>query len=202
MAPAGTALEERFRKTSFREPKIPVLFNCLGREKGPEDSIPALLVRQVQSSVYMEDTIRRMEELGAEALVEIGPRQCPHRVCKQDAASNAGVSGGDGGGCDGPSSMAGPDRKGETSVKLENQVAIVTGGSRGIGRAVCLELARRGAHVVLCYAGNTEAAQSTVAACEALGVRALAIQASVADEAAIQTLVAQTLRPLAAWTSW
>ena len=73
MAPAGTALEERFRKTSFREPKIPVLFNCLGREKGPEDSIPALLVRQVQSSVYMEDTIRRMEELGAEALVEIGP---------------------------------------------------------------------------------------------------------------------------------
>ena len=78
-------------------------------------------------------------------------------------------------------------------MKLENQVAIVTGGSRGIGRAVCLELARRGAHVVLCDAGNTEAAQSTVAACEALGVRALAIQASVADEAAIQTLVAQTL---------
>ena len=78
-------------------------------------------------------------------------------------------------------------------MKLENQVAIVTGGSRGIGRAVCLELARRGAHVVLCYAGNTAAAQSTVAACEALGVRALAIQASVADEAAIQTLVAQTL---------
>ena len=73
-------------------------------------------------------------------------------------------------------------------MKLENQVAIVTGGSRGIGRAVCLELARRGAHVVLCYAGNTEAAQSTAAACEALGVRALAIQASVADEAAIQTL--------------
>ena len=78
-------------------------------------------------------------------------------------------------------------------MKLENQVAIVTGGSRGIGRAVCLELARRGAHVVLCYAGNTEAAQSIVAACEALGVLALAIQASVADEAAIQTLVAQTL---------
>ena len=73
MAPAGAALEERFRDIPFREPEIPVLFNCLGREKAPEDRIPALLVRQVQSSVYMEDTIRRMGELGAEALVEIGP---------------------------------------------------------------------------------------------------------------------------------
>ena len=73
MAPAGTALEERFRKTSFREPKIPVLFNCLGREKGPEDSIPALLVRQVQSSVYMEDTLRRLGELGVDHILEVGP---------------------------------------------------------------------------------------------------------------------------------
>lgn len=78
-------------------------------------------------------------------------------------------------------------------MKLENQVAIVTGGSRGIGRAVCLELARRGAHVVLCYAGNTAAAQTTAADCEALGVQALAVQASVSDERAVQALVAQTL---------
>lgn len=78
-------------------------------------------------------------------------------------------------------------------MKLENQVAIVTGGSRGIGRAVCLELARRGAHVVLCYAGNTEAAQKTVEDCRALGGKALAVQAGVADEAAVQALVAQTL---------
>ena len=78
-------------------------------------------------------------------------------------------------------------------MKLENQVAIVTGGSRGIGRAVCLELARRGAHVVLCYAGNTEAAQKTVEDCQALGGKALAVQAGVADEAAVQALAAQTL---------
>ena len=78
-------------------------------------------------------------------------------------------------------------------MKLENQVAIVTGGSRGIGRAVCLELARRGAHVVLCYAGNTDAAQATASDCEALGVQALAVQASVSDETAVQALVNQTL---------
>ena len=73
MKPAGEALERYFRDVSFGEPDIPVLFNCLGREKGAEDSIPALLVRQVQSSVFMEDTIRRMAELGLDALVEIGP---------------------------------------------------------------------------------------------------------------------------------
>ncbi len=73
MAPAGIALEAHFRNVGFREPGIPVLFNCLGRERAEGDSIPALLVRQVQSSVYMEDSIRRMAELGLDALVEIGP---------------------------------------------------------------------------------------------------------------------------------
>ena len=73
MKPAGEALEDYFKGVAFGKPEIPVLFNCLGREKGPEDTIPALLVRQVQSSVYMEDSIRRMAEMGLDAIVEIGP---------------------------------------------------------------------------------------------------------------------------------
>lgn len=73
MKPAGEALERYFQGISFVAPDIPVLFNCLGREKEAEDSIPALLVRQVQSSVFMEDSVRRMAELGLDALVEIGP---------------------------------------------------------------------------------------------------------------------------------
>ena len=81
-------------------------------------------------------------------------------------------------------------------MKLENQTAVVTGGSRGIGRAVCLELAREGANVVVCYAGRAEAAQKTAADCRAMGVKALAIQADVAEEAAVQSLFAQ---PLAAF---
>ena len=52
---------------------FPVLFNCLGREMGEGDTIPALLERQVQSSVRMEDTIRRLEALGVDTIVEIGP---------------------------------------------------------------------------------------------------------------------------------
>ena len=73
MAPAGDALREKFKSVDFHDMEIPVLFNCLGREMGEGDTIPALLERQVQSSVYMEDTIRRMAELGVERVVEIGP---------------------------------------------------------------------------------------------------------------------------------
>ena len=66
-------------------------------------------------------------------------------------------------------------------MSLEGKSALVTGGSRGIGRAVCLELARRGANVAVNYAGNAQAAEETVEACRALGADAFAIQANVAD---------------------
>ena len=73
MAPAGDALAKRFETEPFGEMKTPVLFNCLGREKSEEDSIPALLTKQVQSSVYMEDTLRRLGELGVTHILEVGP---------------------------------------------------------------------------------------------------------------------------------
>ena len=73
MAPAGDALARRFETESFGELRVPVLFNCLGREKAAEDSIPALLVRQVQSSVHMEDTLRRLGELDVDHILEVGP---------------------------------------------------------------------------------------------------------------------------------
>ena len=49
-------------------------------------------------------------------------------------------------------------------MNFSGKAAVVTGGSRGIGRAVCLELAKGGANVVLCYAGNEAAANDTAAA--------------------------------------
>ncbi|SFO96488.1 [acyl-carrier-protein] S-malonyltransferase [Oscillibacter sp. PC13] len=73
MAPAGDALQTYFQGVNFALPRIPVIFNCLGNVMGDGDTIPALLVRQVQSSVFMEDSIRAMAAMGVDAMVEIGP---------------------------------------------------------------------------------------------------------------------------------
>ena len=74
-------------------------------------------------------------------------------------------------------------------MDLTGRNALVTGGSRGIGRAVCLELARRGANVAVNYAGNARAAEETAAACRELGVQAFAVQADVSDSAAAGAMV-------------
>ena len=73
MAPAGDALAKYFQSVDFAQPQIPVIFNCLGDVKDDSVTIQELLVKQVQSSVYMEDSIRKMASLGLDALVEIGP---------------------------------------------------------------------------------------------------------------------------------
>ena len=72
MQPAAKALHERFKTEPFGEMQIPVLFNCLGQEKGSE-TIPSLLERQVVSPVMMEDTLRELARLGVDTFVEIGP---------------------------------------------------------------------------------------------------------------------------------
>ena len=74
-------------------------------------------------------------------------------------------------------------------MNFSGKAAVVTGGSRGIGRAVCLELAKGGANVVLCYAGNEAAANDTVAACESLGAKALAVRCDVAQAGDVKALM-------------
>ena len=73
------------------------------------------------------------------------------------------------------------------------RTALVTGGSRGIGRAICLELAKAGCNVAVNYAGSAAAAEETAAQCRALGVRAEAFQADVSSAAACAALVEQVL---------
>ena len=79
---------------------------------------------------------------------------------------------------------------------MSGKTAVVTGGSRGIGRALCLELARRGANGVFSYAGNTAAAEKTLEELKALGVEARAVQGNVADPAAAKTLIDTAVKEL------
>lgn len=76
-------------------------------------------------------------------------------------------------------------------MRLENKTAIVTGGSRGIGRAICTTLAKEGANIVTCYANGAAAAEETIAMCKEYGVQAVAVQADVADAAQVETLFAK-----------
>lgn len=81
-----------------------------------------------------------------------------------------------------------------------NEVALVSGGGRGIGRAICLELAKAGYDVAVNYRRDEEAAASTVAEIEALGRRAIAVAASVDDWDACQAMVDRVVEELGAPT--
>ena len=78
-------------------------------------------------------------------------------------------------------------------LDLTGKTALVTGGSRGIGKAIVLRLARQGADVAFSYRGNTDAANATAAEVESLGRRALAVQADAKEQQGAETLVKAVL---------
>ncbi len=78
-------------------------------------------------------------------------------------------------------------------LDLTGRVALVTGGGRGIGRAIAQSLAAAGARVVINYRGNAAAAAETVAAIQAADGQVTAVQADVADGTAVEGLVKTTI---------
>ncbi len=74
-------------------------------------------------------------------------------------------------------------------MELAGKVALVTGASRGIGRATALELARRGAKVAVNYVSNRAAAEAVAADAVATGAEALVVAADVGDTAAVEAMV-------------
>ena len=79
-------------------------------------------------------------------------------------------------------------------MRLQGKRAIVTGGSRGIGRGIALAMAKEGANVAINYTANEAAAREVVSAIEAAGGEALAIRANVANKAEVDAMVAQVVK--------
>ncbi len=138
-----------------RDAQIPVLFNCLGGRWRPEDTIPELLEQQVQTSVYMEDTIRRLAEHGGGHHRGDRPGQGPQRLCEEDRSRHQTYAVETCGGFGRLSDRA----ERSNAMNFTGRTAVVTGGSRGIGRAICLELARGGANVALLLRGQRSGGQ-------------------------------------------
>jgi len=81
----------------------------------------------------------------------------------------------------------------ERNARSTGKSALVTGGARGIGKAICLTLARQGADVAFVDVGRPEVAEATVAEIQALGRRALSVPADVTDPEACVKAVASVV---------
>src|ERR1700732_2397272 len=79
------------------------------------------------------------------------------------------------------------------SKKLEGKIALITGGSRGIGAAIAKRLAADGANVAITYTKGTEAAASVVKEIERAGRKAIAIKADATDAGAVEAAVEKTV---------
>ncbi len=82
------------------------------------------------------------------------------------------------------------------TLRLENRVALVTGASRGIGKAIALELAQRGAAVAVNYVHSAEASEAVVTSIQAGGGQAVSFQADISDFEQSQNLVKNTIQTL------
>jgi NAD(P)-dependent dehydrogenase (short-subunit alcohol dehydrogenase family) len=92
-----------------------------------------------------------------------------------------------------PAQLSGEVVMHTTSVRLEGRTALVTGGDRGVGKGIALELARAGCRVAINYRSAADLAQQTIAEIQALGVDAFAVQGDVGVASAVHAIMDATI---------
>ena len=185
MEPAALRLKEELDKIQVSDAQIPVVANVTGKILTNANDIKESLVTQAANPVLWEDCVAEMINFGVTRFVEVGPGKVltgfTKKINKDMELANV-------------EDIASLEKtleflKGFDKMHLEGKVAIVTGASRGIGRAVAINLAQSGADVVVNYSGSEGAAQETVEAVQALGRKAIKIKANVANADEVAAMV-------------
>ena len=166
MEPAALRLKEELDKIQVSDAQIPVVANVTGKILTNANDIKESLVTQAANPVLWEDCVAEMVNFGVTRFVEVGPGKV----------------------------LTGFTKKINKDMELANVEDIASlektlGASRGIGRAVAINLAQSGADVVVNYSGSEGAAQETVEAVQALGRKAIKIKANVANADEVASMV-------------
>ena len=178
MKPAEVRLTPELRAVPTADPRVPVVANVDAEPKRTAAASIDALIKQIASPVRWEDVVQRLASEGVTRYVEVGPGKALSGMIKR-IASGATIQN-----VEGPDDLAAIEALVLTS--FDGKIAIVTGASRGIGRAIAERLAAGGATVV-CVARGTNA-DATAAAIAASGGKAEAVGADVTDAAAVEGL--------------
>ena len=186
---------------------IPVLANMTAAPY-PADPQTAsgVLANQVSHAVRWVDTLHALQDQGIDTFIEVGPGKTLSGLVKRTLSDVRVYS------CETAEQVAAiadelalstglqPERNdmgnlnnGALERNDSRRVALVTGGSRGIGRACAIGLAEDGYDIAVVYAGSVDAARETCDACEAAGATARAYQCDAADPAAVNACVEEVL---------
>jgi 3-oxoacyl-(acyl-carrier-protein) reductase/malonyl CoA-acyl carrier protein transacylase len=183
MARAAEGLKAVLEGVTFQPPAFPVLSNVTGKPHGDPASIREAMVRQVTSSVQWTESVAAMKAMGVDRYIEFGPGAVLTGLVKRmdEKAELLNVS-------DVPTLVAAIGKSASAASagtapsasvgRLVGKTALVTGGARGIGRAIALRLASEGADVAICDL-NAEVMAPVVEEIRASGRKAVAVVCDV-----------------------
>jgi [acyl-carrier-protein] S-malonyltransferase len=213
MAPAVAALEAPLAAVAVRPLAFPVFANVDARPNADPEGVRPRLLRQIDHPVRWEETVRALAAAGVTHAVEVGPGKVLAGLVKRIEKSIQVLPCSDLATLEAAAELlrsaalrftrarrrgrpVGSKSVSTTMFDLSGKVALVTGGSRGIGRATCEALARQGAHVVVNYARGEAQAAEVVAGIVARGGKAEALGFDVADTPKTDAAIADLAKRL------